>query len=661
MASSRRKRFGLPLMTEAELENPPSCVFDGMSKVREEQERVSAARMLVTIGFKYVKMSKSAVFASAVYFHWFYHRHRFKVHKSWVVACACLFLAGKTEESRKKLDDLLEHFLFQYFQKKLGQRDRPKKGSTDFKRFREKVLDMEHRVMVALEFNFVSDNPYSHVLDIFKELYPNHSQNRDQQRLFKDAWYFVNTSLGGSLCLTHPPRQIALGAVYAAHVTAPHVEKRGALERSRQAVVQKAAEIQMSLAELCRVSDKIRSIVTYNGRKITVGEKRHLDSLKEGSAEKARVLEMYQKTTIEERKRRVKPTKIKTTALERQQLRSLPPHSEEKKQKLRWYQCTTIAERDHLRKLTGKKDYYVYKKWYMNTTIHEREHCMTLSPEEQIEFKELVRLTKKPEREAYARMSPSKKKEAMRRYRKRKLERRRSKDFGLAETLPQPAASSSNVSMAQAPPTPAKPTPANKPTGAAADMAVDNGSNGVGDAKEPTRPRPAKRSRINGAKDVDEQDGSLPQATGPRRKRLRPSPTLRGSSALFPSKSCPSLSELQTMAIDDTAELTRFTEKVPRHEAGKAPGKTTDAAAKVEKSNADGSSTVSGGDRGGGGPAAPATDPPMDDGKRVSEATGSTDAQSATNRGSDGEKSRLDNGKGEGQPTPLNPQSITGV
>ena len=45
-----------------------------------------------------------AIATATVFFHRFYAKHSFQEHDRFEVAMACLLLAGKTEESPKKLD-----------------------------------------------------------------------------------------------------------------------------------------------------------------------------------------------------------------------------------------------------------------------------------------------------------------------------------------------------------------------------------------------------------------------------------------------------------------------------------------------------------------------------------------------------------------------------
>uniref|UniRef100_A0A7S0CRS5 Cyclin-like domain-containing protein n=1 Tax=Amorphochlora amoebiformis TaxID=1561963 RepID=A0A7S0CRS5_9EUKA len=166
-------------------------------------------------------MEQMSIATASVYFHRLYCRYSFKDYDRELVACTCLFLAGKTEETRKKLDDVVDHFNYVIHCRVKGKTKRPSKSSQEFKQFRAKVIEMEAVLMEALEFKFYVAHPYPLLISNLRKLFPDkdgvHGKDLGGQKgLAQLAWFFVNDSLRTTLCLTHPPQKIALAAIYLA-------------------------------------------------------------------------------------------------------------------------------------------------------------------------------------------------------------------------------------------------------------------------------------------------------------------------------------------------------------------------------------------------------------------------------------------------------------
>jgi hypothetical protein len=70
----------------------------------ERQARRRTCRFIEEAGQRSLRLPRVAVATATVFFHRFYAKHAFQEHDRFEVAMACLLLAGKTEESPKKLD-----------------------------------------------------------------------------------------------------------------------------------------------------------------------------------------------------------------------------------------------------------------------------------------------------------------------------------------------------------------------------------------------------------------------------------------------------------------------------------------------------------------------------------------------------------------------------
>mmetsp|Transcript_4475 Transcript_4475/g.8969 ORF Transcript_4475/g.8969 Transcript_4475/m.8969 type:complete len:548 (-) Transcript_4475:1658-3301(-) len=201
-------------LTKEEVQLSPSY-YDGVSAEQEDRYRRETIRWISKTG-ESLRMPQPSIASASVYFHRFYSRYSFREYDRQLVACTCLFLAGKACESPKKLDDVVDHFNWLIYQrvKRLGKR--PAKQSTEFLEYRNKVVKMECVLMEALEFEFVIIHPYPLLVQYLKQMF---NLPEDQKKLHgakglaQVAWFFVNDSLRSTLCLTHEPEHVALGAI----------------------------------------------------------------------------------------------------------------------------------------------------------------------------------------------------------------------------------------------------------------------------------------------------------------------------------------------------------------------------------------------------------------------------------------------------------------
>jgi len=140
-----------------------------------------------------------------VYFHRFFVRKDFSEFDRWVcanlplplspdlhfpssplqlIATACLFLAGKVEETPKKLKDVL---LVTY---KLRNKKDIVLDSSEYYSLREEILIQERCVLQTIAFDLTVDHPYKHVIDIIKSYHI--PKEKGGQELAQYAWNFVN-------------------------------------------------------------------------------------------------------------------------------------------------------------------------------------------------------------------------------------------------------------------------------------------------------------------------------------------------------------------------------------------------------------------------------------------------------------------------------------
>jgi Cyclin, N-terminal domain len=182
-------------------------VKDGSMTVDEESlKRRKTCRFIEESG-RILKLPRVAVSTAMVFFHRFYARHSFAQHDRFEVAVACIVLAGKTEESPRKLNHVMEEC---YNLKLRGQQAgrisqaaaaakgcgggggaSPTSGagsassspnnsgsnstsidpkSEEFFKIKERVLLLERVILHTIGFELSVDHPYKFLVEQIKKL-----------------------------------------------------------------------------------------------------------------------------------------------------------------------------------------------------------------------------------------------------------------------------------------------------------------------------------------------------------------------------------------------------------------------------------------------------------------------------------------------------------
>ena len=137
-----------------------------------------------------------------LFFHRFFLRQSFKAHDGWLVGVTCLFLAGKVEETPKKLRDVIRVAY------KLRFNEEPRDEKTYFQ-VKEQILIHERKVLQIIAFDLTVVHPYKELISMAKAV-------NGSNQLAQCAWNFVNDSLRMTLCLQYRPKEIAAGVLYLA-------------------------------------------------------------------------------------------------------------------------------------------------------------------------------------------------------------------------------------------------------------------------------------------------------------------------------------------------------------------------------------------------------------------------------------------------------------
>jgi len=234
-----------------------------MTPEAERQARRRTCRFIEEAGQRSLRMPRVAVATATVFFHRFYAKHAFQEHDRFEVAMACLLLAGKTEESPKKLDFVvrecwkLRRRAQQQQQRQLSQGGdspsmagasptmMPSPSSTDniqidpkseeYVRLKERVLLLERVILHTIGFELSIDHPYKFLVDCVQTMnkkrlleYSKQPTNKKDgqplsknaanaqmvQDLAQNAMNFANDSMHTSLCLQYTALEIAMTCVY---------------------------------------------------------------------------------------------------------------------------------------------------------------------------------------------------------------------------------------------------------------------------------------------------------------------------------------------------------------------------------------------------------------------------------------------------------------
>jgi len=146
-----------------------------------------------------------------VYFHRFFAIKDFSEYDRINIAIACLFLAGKVEETPKKLKDVIQisHKLSHQFFTPKEKYNTLKLDSPQYEDLQKRIVIYERIILQALSFDLNVEHPYKYLLEYIKKMNGNRG-------LAQTAWNFVNDSLRSSLCLKYRPQLIACAAIYLA-------------------------------------------------------------------------------------------------------------------------------------------------------------------------------------------------------------------------------------------------------------------------------------------------------------------------------------------------------------------------------------------------------------------------------------------------------------
>ncbi|KAL7076171.1 hypothetical protein ACQ4LE_004817 [Meloidogyne hapla] len=186
------------LWNPEDLENTPS-VRAGISMTEENRLRREGVRMIKEMG-KSINLKTNPTLATAsVFFHRFYMFNTFADYPPHMMALACLFLAGKVEETPKKCRDLVQTAKDKYPKHFAGKNPM------------DELILLERILLQTIRFDVHVEHPYNFLVQYAKGF----KLDKDyMSKIVTNAWTFINDSLATNLCLLWEPEVIAVALLY---------------------------------------------------------------------------------------------------------------------------------------------------------------------------------------------------------------------------------------------------------------------------------------------------------------------------------------------------------------------------------------------------------------------------------------------------------------
>lgn len=174
--------------------------LDGIDYMTEIRYRREGTRFIMNCGNR-MRLRYDTMATGAVYFHRFYMVQSFKNFPRWVTGAACLFLAGKVEETPKKCRDIIKTA------KSLLHDNQFETFGEDPK---EEVMMYERVLLQTIKFDLQVEHPYPSLLKFGKALKGDRAKIN---KLVQMAWTFLNDSLSTPLCLRYKPEVISVAMI----------------------------------------------------------------------------------------------------------------------------------------------------------------------------------------------------------------------------------------------------------------------------------------------------------------------------------------------------------------------------------------------------------------------------------------------------------------
>ncbi|KAK6117257.1 hypothetical protein DH2020_049022 [Rehmannia glutinosa] len=195
-------------MSRDEIERRSPSRKDGIDPLHETHLRYSYCAFLQNLGLR-LDLPQTTIGTAMVLCHRFFVRRSHASHDRFLIATSVLFLAAKSEETPRALNDVLrasceilhkQDFTLLSFMLPIDW----------FEQYRQRIFEAEQLVLTTLNFELNVQHPYDSLTSILQKL------GFSQSVLVTLALNLVSEGLRSSLWLQFKPHQIAAGAAYLA-------------------------------------------------------------------------------------------------------------------------------------------------------------------------------------------------------------------------------------------------------------------------------------------------------------------------------------------------------------------------------------------------------------------------------------------------------------
>jgi hypothetical protein len=190
------------------LENPPSVKL-GMTLDQERKLRQKSCLFIIELG-KYLQCNHVVLSAATIMFHRFFMAQAFQQHDRFIICATCVFLAGKVEESPKRIKDVVDMFLL------IRKKIRAESVEAELKSTQDKILVAERILLQTLEFDLQINHPYGNCMDLLKSLKLSFPNEETRKEVRQSALNFLTDSFGSVICIQYTAELIATAAAFLA-------------------------------------------------------------------------------------------------------------------------------------------------------------------------------------------------------------------------------------------------------------------------------------------------------------------------------------------------------------------------------------------------------------------------------------------------------------
>ncbi|XP_030508348.2 cyclin-T1-4 isoform X1 [Cannabis sativa] len=198
----------LVFMSRDDIDRHSPSRKDGIDAMRETHLRYSYCAFIQNLGLR-LELPQTTIGTAMVLCHRFFVRRSHASHDRFLIATAAVFLAAKSEETARPLNNVLRascelfHKQDMTFLSYLLPVDW-------FEQYRERVIEAETMILTTLNFELNVHHPYAPLTSVLNKL------GLSQTVLVNLALNLISEGLRSSLWLQFKPHHIAAGATYLA-------------------------------------------------------------------------------------------------------------------------------------------------------------------------------------------------------------------------------------------------------------------------------------------------------------------------------------------------------------------------------------------------------------------------------------------------------------